>query len=350
MAVSDSFVIFVILCNVSVFASIEKLTQSKVYSVNLNDTVEERWKHVMLDYKDFVSFSHKIISESVPPFALPLVEKIAAAVEKYLPWPYAGEIKGIAKALKMKVGDIVLINLFYDLTAYCTSIVAEDETGKLWHARNLDFDFHQILHELTIYVNFMQNGKILYSGVTFAGYIGLLTGQRPHSFTITVDERDKGSGWLNYLIGIFDSNVVPVSFLVRNVLERDTTFTRAVSSLSNTDTAADAYFIVAGVRAGEGAVITKARLQVDDVWYLNQTNNKWFLVETNYDHWIPTPASDKRRDAAIQSMRSMGRGHINTKNLFKVLSTPPVLQSSTIYSVVMSAADPQIFTTWLRGY
>ena len=31
--------------------------------------------------------------------------------------------------------------------------------------------------------------QVLYSGVTFAGYVGLLTGQRPHSFTITIDER-----------------------------------------------------------------------------------------------------------------------------------------------------------------
>ena len=35
-----------------------------------------------------------LFSESVPPHTLSLVEKIAADIEKYLQWPYAGEIKG----------------------------------------------------------------------------------------------------------------------------------------------------------------------------------------------------------------------------------------------------------------
>ena len=66
------------------------------------------------------------------------------------------------------------------------------------------------------------------------------------------------------------------------VLERDTTFAGAVRRLSTTDTAADAYFIVAGVRPGEGAVVTKARLHVDDVWYLKQTKDKFVLSQYHF--------------------------------------------------------------------
>ena len=33
--------------------------------------------------------------------------------------------------------------------------------------------------------------QTVYSAVTFAGYVGVMTGQRPHAFTVTVDERGK---------------------------------------------------------------------------------------------------------------------------------------------------------------
>ena len=46
---------------------------------------------------------------------------------------------GIAKAGNMTVSDVVLFNIFYELFTFCTSIVAEDGNGKLFHVRNLDF-------------------------------------------------------------------------------------------------------------------------------------------------------------------------------------------------------------------
>ena len=39
----------------------------------------------------------------------------------------------------MLVGEVVLYNIFYEVFTVCTSIVAQDTNGKLYHARNLDF-------------------------------------------------------------------------------------------------------------------------------------------------------------------------------------------------------------------
>ena len=38
-------------------------------------------------------------------------------MENYIHPPYAGEMKGIAKTLNGSVGDVVLANLIYDITA-----------------------------------------------------------------------------------------------------------------------------------------------------------------------------------------------------------------------------------------
>jgi len=33
----------------------------------------------------------------------------------------------------------VLYNIFYEIFTVCTSIVGQDKSGKMYHARNLDF-------------------------------------------------------------------------------------------------------------------------------------------------------------------------------------------------------------------
>ena len=48
-------------------------------------------------------------------------------------------LAGIAQAGNMTVSDIVMFNVFYEIFTFCTSIVAEDPNGKLYHVRNLDF-------------------------------------------------------------------------------------------------------------------------------------------------------------------------------------------------------------------
>lgn len=56
-----------------------------------------------------------------------------------LPHPYGEEIKGIANATNIELGELVLYNIFYEIFTLCTSIVGEDSNGKMYHARNLDF-------------------------------------------------------------------------------------------------------------------------------------------------------------------------------------------------------------------
>ena len=70
------------------------------------------------------------------------------------------------------------------------------------------------------------------------------------------------------------------------------------------------------------------------------------MVETNYDHWEPPPTSDDRRDPAFKAMNQMGQKNIGVVELFKVMSTKPVLNNSTTFTSIMSAKYPSIFTTW----
>ena len=57
-------------------------------------------------------------------------------------------------------------------------------------------------------------------------------------------------------------------------LANSANFTAAIDLLAYTPTAAPVYIILGGVNPGEGAVITKGRLEPDDIWMLDPANGR----------------------------------------------------------------------------
>ena len=55
-------------------------------------------------------------------------------------------------------------------------------------------------------------------------------------------------------------------------MEQASNFTEAVQMASVAITPATSYYILAGTKPGEGAVVTRDRLGVADVWPLNAAN------------------------------------------------------------------------------
>jgi hypothetical protein len=123
-----------------------------------------------------------------------------------------------------------------------------------------------------------------------------------------------------------------VSFATRDALMTATSYTEAVSQLSSTKLIADVYYIVAGTSTGQGAVISRNRTTAVNVWNITESKFKWFVLETNYDHWKPAPWYDDRRDAAIEALHQLGQQDVKSGALLhKVLSVKPVLNIQTVY-------------------
>jgi acid ceramidase len=76
-----------------------------------------------------------------------------------LPAPYGDEMKGISQVTGLSLGtnknqrhttfmygcrsifsgEIVLYNIFYEISSLCTSVVGQDTYGRIIHGRSLDF-------------------------------------------------------------------------------------------------------------------------------------------------------------------------------------------------------------------
>jgi len=318
----------------------------KGWIVNLDLPPEKRWPTAQMlpYYNSSINGALNLLYQVIPKSIATWAEYIATFLIPSM-GDHGREIASFAKIANMPVGAAVLLNIFYEIEAGCTSIVAQDSRGIIVHGRNLDFMLAETLRHLVCNVKFQRSGKTVYEGITYAGYVGLLTGVRKGSFAVSIDQRDEGYLIENFLEALLIPGTRVLAFLVRDTLENTNTFDEAVNIFATTSLAAPCYIIVSGSYPGQGVVVTRNRLEAVDLWYLDSNAGRWGLVETNYDHWKPD--GDGRRTAAEKMMKLLGQQKISMDTLYTVLSTPPVLADSTTYTCLMCAATGNL-TAYIR--
>ncbi|KAI1721539.1 linear amide c-N hydrolase, choloylglycine hydrolase family domain-containing protein [Ditylenchus destructor] len=319
---------FVIFCSTVLASRNDELP--KRYRIDLNKPPNQRWNQVLQDFSG----------------SIPLVIQETKFV-------------CIAEHTGLPLGEIVGVNILYDITDFdrkwldsedrqaripllgCTSIVAENEKGEIIHGRNLDYDMTDLVRNITIIGDFVRDDQVLFSTTTFVLMVGALTGQRPNAFSISLNARYSGGYWDNIFMELFTRFHNPVSFEIRKVLETVTNYDTALAELSNVHFVAPSYIILGGVKSGEGAIITRNRWASADVYALNAKKSRWFVLETNFDRLKKT--DDPRRKMGKKFMREVGQSRISAETMYAVLSKTPLLNNLTIFTTVMSAANPELF-------
>ncbi|CAH1777606.1 unnamed protein product, partial [Owenia fusiformis] len=337
--------------------------------INLDLKPQDRWTHVVKDMKPQIEDLLVAFKSFIRDFGnwteaiIKLVDNDFGYLADELPAPYGDELKGIATASGLPLGEVVLYNIFYEIFTVCTSIVGQDLNGRMYHARNLDFglflgwDIKNNTWEITEklrptirILEFQRSGKTLYKTVNYLGYIGVLTGIRPGVFTLTMNERfniDGGFvGIFEWLLGNHTGQWM--SFLTRDTLEQAASYDDAKDRLANTPMLAPAYYILGGTKPGQGCVITRSRQKAIDVWEMSsQPANSWYILETNYDHWKKPMFLDDRRTPANKCMQKLTQKGMGIAGIYDVLSSKPVLNKLTTYTALMQV-DSGHLECWLQ--
>jgi len=341
-------------------------TTVPLYVIDLDKAPAERWVEVASTYKTQIAdlvqgakdFVTAFLGERIVDF---LINHLGNLDDK-LPQPYADELRGIANTTGVPLGEIVLYNIFYEVFTVCTSIVAEDEQGKLYHARNLDFGLFlgwnekthdwaitERLRKTIVNVEWKKDGKTVFKSVNFAGFVGVYNGVRPQRFTITANERfdllDGGYiGIIKWLRG--DTSASWMTLLVREVMENVDSYDEAIRKLSETKLMAPVYYIVGGNSSGQGSIVVRSREQTLDTVTLNPSDpNGWYVLETNYDPKSKPLFIDDRRTPGNKCMQKLGRKNVGFEGIFNVLSSTTNLNKLTAYTTLM-----QVDTGTLETY
>lgn len=346
--------ILLVLCVLCVFCLTQSLNvQPKNYTINLDLQPNKRWSALVTEYKAYVQefARQEIILSGINGRELIEVLSYAEELNKIMPEEYGEEIRGMADAAEMSIGEMMLVNIIYELSVHCTSIVAQNSAGKIIHGRNLDYGMTQALKNLTVHLNYQKKGITIYSSTSFVGFNAIWTGQKPYSFTISGNQRvtKQGSIKENILQILLNKDTKFIGLEMRKVLETARNFAEAEQILSSTPIITPVYIILGGVKQGEGVVITRDRTGAVNRNRLDIKSGKWFVLETNYDPWTTPPPNDDRRDPGIKLMNQVGQDDMTATTLNdRVLSIEPVCNMLTSYTVTMSANFPNTYHSVIR--
>eukprot|EP01059_Diplonema_ambulator_P032619 TRINITY_DN6485_c0_g1_i1.p1 TRINITY_DN6485_c0_g1~~TRINITY_DN6485_c0_g1_i1.p1 ORF type:complete len:354 (+),score=122.49 TRINITY_DN6485_c0_g1_i1:604-1665(+) len=328
----------------------------KEYTIHLETPPAERWNAPCADHKDVIihvmneieDLMHAVLSEEDYKEAMGAV----AAVEP--PSPFLQEMEGIARCTGQPLAKVRLANYFYDFVSRnasiaCTGIVANYRNDVL-HGRNLDFGQAGVLlapslRLATVTINYFKAGQKYATYTGFVGLVGAWTGQRHNVFTLEGNER---FGSFQDNVEAVKKNWLPPSMLLKQVLINSTSYADAVRILGTTPISSSVYYIVGGTQLNQGVVVTRNTTQAVDNWSVPQAY-KWYVAQTNYDHWTQPPANDNRRATAVHAMDEIGTpANLTTSSLYTVMSTPNVLNENTIFTVIMSANQPELYSATVR--
>ncbi|GMR52772.1 hypothetical protein PMAYCL1PPCAC_22967 [Pristionchus mayeri] len=339
------------------------------FDVDLDKPASERFVEIATAYKanihELIDTLKGLILPSHPD-ALSLIDDFFGEMNEKIAQPYQDEIASIAKATDIPLGEIVMYNIFYEIFTVCTSVIAHDDNGKMYHARNLDFGLflgwdpleHEwmitsVLRKMVVNINWYRDGKLLYKSNNFAGFVGIYNGMKQGAFTVTANERfmekDQGgrTGIMKWLSGEM-ADAKWMTWLTRETMENCNTYAEAKEHLMNTEMLSPVYYILSGTKTDESCIITRSFEKTDILTEMSSRQDPWFILQTNYDPDTEPLYLDDRQTPGDNCMRTLGKKNVNFQGLYNVLSSRTNLNKLTTYTVLMQTDSGQ-FETHLQA-
>lgn len=187
-----------------------------------------------------------------------------------IPAQYLEEIEFIASISGFSPDQVLIANLYYDVLKFylgCTAFAIENN-GVILHSRNLDWHTeNNLLGKHSTIFDFQRKGKTIFKTVGWPGFIGALSGIRSGAFSLTLNAVSSNDQ---------PEIALPVSFLLRDILDSAESFQEAKIRLENTTIASDCLILLSGVQPNQMAVIERTPKRSS-----TRTAENSFIIVTN---------------------------------------------------------------------
>lgn len=173
-----------------------------------------------------------------------VIAGIAARQKKFVPERFYEEMRGIADGAGMDVQDIIIANFIPELF-HCSGFAlsgSATKDGALYHGRILDYGCDWRLQDHAVLTIAEPQGMIPFVNVTYAGFVGSVTGMNAEKISIG----EMGGKGLGHWDG------APMAFLVRMVLEEAKTLDEAEAIFRDNPRTCEYYYVIADGKTGKG--------------------------------------------------------------------------------------------------
>lgn len=166
-----------------------------------------------------------------------LISMIVGIQRRHMPERFLEEMNGIAAGAECEAEDVIVANFIPELF-HCSGFAVMNsatQDGTLYHGRILDYSIDWKLQEHAVLVVGEPEGRIPFVNVTYAGFVGSVTGMNAEHVSVG----EMGGRGLGHWEG------TPMAFLVRRVLEEAKTLDDAVAIFRESKRTCEYYYVVA---------------------------------------------------------------------------------------------------------
>ena len=172
-----------------------------------------------------------------------VIQGIVSQQRKHIPGRFFDEMRGIADGAGVDVQDVIVANFIPELF-HCSGFAlsgSATKDGTLYHGRILDYGCDWRLQEHAVLTVAQPRGRIPFVNVTYAGFVGSVTGMNAERVSIG----EMGGRGMGHWDG------VPMALLVRMVLEEADHLDRAIDIFRKNPRTCEYYFVVADGETGK---------------------------------------------------------------------------------------------------
>ncbi|MFG0295672.1 MAG: C45 family autoproteolytic acyltransferase/hydrolase [Maioricimonas sp. JB045] len=249
----------------------------------------------------------------------------------HVPQKYFDELAGLAAGSGMELQDVQIGNFIPELF-HCSGFAlmnSATQDGTLYHGRVLDYATDWGLQNHAVIMVCEPEGGIPFVNVTYAGFIGSVTGMNAEHVSIG----EMGGGGLGHWQG------VPMAFLVREGLERGKTLDDVLTIFRENPRTCEYFYVVADAKTNE-AVGMEASWDVMEV------------IRPGEAHpLLPSPVKDcallsagSRYEELVRRVEA-GHGRFTAETAMKLMERP-VAMKSNLHNVLF---EPKTTRFWVAN-
>ena len=253
---------------------------------------------------------------------------IAATQRKYVPDRFYEELQGVADGSGLDLQDAIVANFIPEMF-HCSGFAlagSATKDGTLYHGRILDYGCDWKLQEHAVLVVAEPEGKIPFVNVTYAGFIGSVTGMNADHVSIG----EMGGRGLGHWEG------VPMALLVRMALEEAHDLDEAIAVFRDHPRTCEYYYVIADGDAGQ-AVGMEASWNTFTTLRMGEANPR--LPRAVKDA-VLLSAGD--RYAELARRVEAGHGSFDSENARRLMDRP-VAMKSNLHSVLFETKTTRLW-------
>ncbi len=257
-----------------------------------------------------------------------LIASIAQGQKKYVPERFFEELRGVADGAGMTVEEVTVANFIPEMF-HCSGFAlsgSATKDGTLYHGRILDYGCDWRLQDHAVLTIAEPDGKIPFCNVTYAGFIGSVTGMNAEKVSIG----EMGGRGLGHWAGI------PMAFLVRMALEEAHDLDEAIAVFRDHPRTCEYYYVIADGDTGQA-------VGMEACW------DRFNLIKMGESHprlphgvkdTVLLSAGDRYEELARRVQAGIGRFDADSA---RELMSRPVAMKSNLHSVLFETKSTRLW-------